>query len=398
MLSDAKIRAAKPPPSKTLKLSDSGGLQLWLQPTGSKLWNLAYRFEGRQKKLAIGPYPHVGLKAAREKRDEAKALLAAGVDPGQQKREAKANASRQDAANTFEAIAAELREKKRREGKAERTLVKFDWYMSLARDGLGARPVAEVTAPDILAVLRPIEARGRHETAEKLRGAIGQVLRYAIATARASNDPTTALRGALVTPTVTPRAAIIAPVKFGALLRAIDGFEGAPETRIALQLLALTFARPGELRLAEWSEFDLEAALWIVPATRMKMRREHRVPLASQALTLLRELREVWTGRSNLLFPGQRSAERPISENTINAALRRLGFSKDEMTGHGFRASASSMLNESGLWSADAIERQLAHVDNDSVRRAYHRAEYWDARVKMMRWWADRCDELRRMR
>jgi len=207
-------------------------------------------------------------------------------------------------------------------------------------------------------------------------------------------DPASALKGALTAPTVKHRAAIIEPKAFGGLLRAIETYEGAPETRAALELLALTFVRPGELRAAEWMEFELTAGVWSIPGEKMKMKRPHRVPLAPRAVAILRELQTV-TGHGKFLFPSVRSPVRCMSENTINAALRRLGFEKDEMTGHGFRSAASSMLNESGLWNADAIERQLAHVDNDSVRRAYARADFWDERVRMMTWWADRCDELR---
>jgi integrase len=267
--------------------------------------------------------------------------------------------------------------------------------MSFAFPALGSRPIAEISAREVLAVLKEVEARGTHETARKLRTAIGDVFRYAIATARAENDPTIALRGALVTPTVTPRAAIVAPKAFGGLLRAIEDYKGGLETRAALELLALTFVRPGELRAAEWVEFDLDGAVWQIPAGRMKMRTAHRVPLASRAVEVLKELQKS-TGQIRFLFPSVRSVARCMSENTLNAALRRMGFKNEDMTSHGFRASASSMLNESGLWNADAIERQLAHVDGDSVRRAYARAEFWDERVRMMTWWAERCDELRR--
>jgi len=246
-----------------------------------------------------------------------------------------------------------------------------------------------------LVVLKEVEARGIHETARKLRTAIGDVFRYAIATARAENDPTTALRGALVTPTVTPRAAIVTPNAFGGLLRAIEDYQGAPETRAALELLALTFVRPGELRAAEWVEFDFDAAVWEIPPGRMKMRKAHRVPLALRVLAILKEHRKL-TAQGRFLFPSVRSGARCMSENTLNAALRRMGFKNEDMTSHGFRASASSMLNESGLWNPDAIERQLAHIDGDSVRRAYARAEFWDERVKMMSWWSEKCDELRR--
>ena len=292
-------------------------------------------------------------------------------------------------------IAEELLDKKRRDRKAAATLRKFEWFMSFALPALGSRPIRDISARDVLTILKEVEARGIHETARKLRTAIGDVFRYAIATARAENDPTTALRGALVTPTVTPRAAIVAPMAFGGLLRAIEDYQGAIETKAALELLALTFVRPGELRAAQWVEFDLDAALWEIPAGRMKMRKAHRVPLAPRAVEVLKELRKS-TGQGRFLFPSVRSVARCMSENTLNAALRRMGFKNEDMTSHGFRASASSILNESGLWNADAIERQLAHVDGDSVRRAYARAEFWDERVQMMAWWADKCEALRR--
>jgi integrase len=297
-------------------------------------------------------------------------------------------------ANTFEALAGELLEKKRREGKAYRTVGKFEWLMTLVRPAIGARPIAEITALEVLTALRVVEARGRHETAKKLRGAIGEVFRFAIASGRAENDPTGALKGALTKPTVQHRAAITEPKAFGGLLRAMAGYNGAPETRAALELLALTFVRPGELRAAEWAEFDLDAGVWVIPAEKMKMRREHRVPLAPRAVVILRELQEI-TGAGKFPFPSVRSAARCMSENTINAALRRLGFTQDEMTGHGFRSAASTILNESGLWHADAIERQLAHVDADATRKAYARAEFWEERVRMMTWWAERCEEMR---
>jgi integrase len=392
-LNDAKIRAAKPGP-KIIKLSDGEGLQLWLMPDGKKYWRLAYRFGGKQKVLAIGVYDKVGLKQAREERTKAKAILEAGQDPSVAKKVEKVTKAIA-AANTFDAIAQELFEKKQREEKADKTLAKFEWFSRLARPILGHRPISEITAAEVLAVLQPIDQRGRHETAKKLRGFVGQVFRYAIATKRSENDPTGGLRGALTAPKVQHRAAITDEKGFGALLRALESYQGQPETRIALQLLALTFVRSGELRNASWEEFDLDKAVWSIPAGRMKMKRPHRVPLAPQVIALIEELRSISLGRGPLLFPGQRSAERPISENTFNAALRRLGYGKDEVTAHGFRATASSMLNESRLWSEDAIERQLAHLDKNEVRRAYARADYWDERVRMMAWWADRCDGMK---
>lgn len=391
-LTDIVIRKAKPGP-KTIKMSDGGGLQLWLEPDGAKRWRLAYRFGGKQKLLAVGVYPDVTLIEARASRDAARKLLADGVDPSSAKKAARQQQA-SDQTHTFDAIAREVIEKKRREGKAARTIVKFEWFMLLARPALGARPIAAITAPDVLAVLRPIETRGNVETAKKLRGAIGQIFRFAIATGRAESDPTGALKGALASPVVTHRAAITDPVAFGALLRAIEGYAGGPETKAALELLALTFVRPGELRSMEWTEVDLDAAIWTIPQGKMKMRRPHRVPLAPRAVTILRELHGV-TGGGKYVFPSVRTGARPMSENTVNAALRRLGFTKEQMCGHGFRAAASSMLNESGLFNPDAIERQLAHVDNDNVRRAYHRADYWDERVRMMTWWVEKCEDMK---
>ena len=392
-LTDVGVRAAKPA-ERLKKLSDGGGLQLWITPDGSKYWRMAYRHSGKQKMLAFGVYPAIGLREARAAREEAKKLLADGADPSLVKKLAKgAKASASE--NSFDAIAAELLAKKKREGRAPGTLDHWSWLLSLARPAIGARPIAEITAQEVLAALRVVEARGRHETVRKMRGAIGEVFRYAVAAGRAENDPTGALKGALTTATVQHRAAIIEPKAFGGLLRALAGYDGAPETRAALELLALTFVRPGELRAAEWTEFDLDAGVWAIPAEKMKMRRPHRVPLAARAVAILRELHAI-TGQGRFLFPSVRAATRCMSENTINAALRRLGYGKEEMCGHGFRSAASSMLNEFGLWNADAIERQLAHVDADFVRKAYARADFWDERVRVMAWWADRCDEMRR--
>ena len=393
MLTETAIKAAKPV-AKLNKLSDSGGLQLWITPEGGKYWCVAYRFDGKQKLLSLGTYPLFSLKDAREARDRAKKDLAAGRDPGQQK---KLNRLEAEAASThtFAVLTAELLAKKAAEGKAESTMGKLEWLTGLALPDLGPRPIASITAPEILAVLRQVEARGRLETAGRLRAVIGEVFRYAIATGRAEVDPTFALRGALIVPKEKHRAAIVEAVPFGALLRAIDTYEGTPEVVAALQLLALTFVRPGELRNANWAEFDLDAALWIIPAGRMKMQLPHRVPLAPQAIAILRRLHAL-TGRGALLFPSVRSAARCMSENTFNAALRRLGYGKDDMTGHGFRAAASSLLNESGKWNADAIEAQLAHVENNAIRRAYARADFWDERVRMMAAWANRLDAMRR--
>ncbi|MGO9945164.1 MAG: tyrosine-type recombinase/integrase [Rhodoblastus sp.] len=291
-------------------------------------------------------------------------------------------------------MSSDYQDKLKREGKAPATLDKLEWLLSLVLPKMGARPIGEITAAEVLSILKPVEKRGNLETAKRLRGTIGQVFRYAIATARAETDPTVALRGALVAPKAKHRAAITDPVKLGAFLRAVDAFDGQPETIAALKLLPLVFTRPGELRLAEWSEFDLEKAIWTIPAVRTKMRREHQVPLPRQALALLTNLKEV-TGGGRLAFPGIRSVERPISENTLNASMRRMGFKQDEVSAHGFRATASTLLNESGKFSADAIERALAHQDPDPVRRAYARGAFWTERIEMAQWWADHLDMLK---
>lgn len=391
-LTDAKVRSAKAD-ERPVKLSDGGGLHLLVSTSGGRMWRMSYRFGGKQKTLALGRYPSVSLADARNRRDAAKRTLAAGLDPGAQLRLQRVARS-VAAANTFDAIAAEYMEKLRREGRADATMTKVEWLVDFARPDLGRRPIAEISAAEVLVVLRKVEKRGRLETARRLRSTIGSVFRYAIATARADNDPTFALRGALVSPKVQPRAAITSPVPLGALLRAIDGFDGQPATHAALQLMPLLFPRPGELRAAEWREFDLNAAVWTIPAARAKMRREHRKPLPRQAVAILRELSAL-TGDHPLVFPSVRTWQRPISENTLNAALRRLGYAKDEATAHGFRATASTLLNESGLWAADAIERELGHVEADDIRRAYARGEYWEERTRMAQWWADHLDGLR---
>jgi len=391
MLNDTRVRTTKPC-QRPIKLSDSCGLYLLIAPHGSKLWRLAYRFRGKQKTLAIGAYPTFTLKAARDKREEAKRLLANGVDPSTQRRLQKQITL---TGNTFKAIGEEVLAKLEKEGRADVTLTKKRWLLDFAYAAFGHRPIAEITAPEVLSVLRRVEARGRYETARRLRSTCGTIFRYAIATGRAERDPSADLRGALTSPKVIHRAAIVDPVGIGALLRAIDGYDGLPMTKAALRLAPLVFVRPGELRHAEWLEFDLAAAEWRIPSEKMKMRRPHRVPLSRQALDILRELQPM-SGGGRFLFPSVRSTARPMSENTLNAALRRLGYGTDEMTTHGFRTIASTRLNEMSGWNPDAIERQLAHQEQDDVRRAYvHAAEYWPERVKMMQAWADYLDQLR---
>lgn len=393
-LTDTQIRKANTG-DRVVKLSDGGGLQLWLMPTGSKLWHLAYRDSlGKQKKLSLGAYPTITLADARRQRDAAKKLLASGVDPGQQKKQDKIRKALSDAA-TFEAVAEEYLAKKVREGMAESTQKRLRSQLRFVLPAFGKRPIAEITAPEVLVPLKKIEARGSFESANRTKELCGAVFRFGMANGCRSDDPTQALKGALTSHRVKHRAAIVEPLEFGALLRAVEGFDGQPTTKAALQLAALLFTRPGELRNAEWSEIDLRKAVWTIPAGRMKMRKEHHVPLCRQALAILEQLKAL-TGDGPLLFPGNRSYARPISENTLNAALRRLGYTKEQMTAHGFRATASTLLNESGKFSPDAIERALAHQDTNEIRRAYNHGAYWNERVTMAQWWGDHLDTLRK--
>ena len=391
-LTDATIRTAKPA-GKIRKLSDGGGLQLWITPDGAKRWRFAYRHAGKQRCISLGVYPDVGLRDARDARHEASLMVRQGADPSAARKEAKA-AARLRAANDFASLADEWLGKKQREGRSDATMTKLRWLVDFARPALGDSAIADIRPRHILPVLQTVEARGRHETAGRLRSTLGEIFRFAVATGRAEVDPTASLKGAIAAPVVTPRAAIIKPEPFGELLRAIRVYSGEPTTRLGLELLALTFVRPGELRFAEWTEFDVARAVWEIPGARMKMRRPHRVPLARQTLTALADLRAL-TGAGPLLLPGARGPREPISENTCNSALRRMGYERTVMTAHGFRAAASTMLNESGDWNADAIEAQLAHVERNDVRRAYQRADFWDERVRMMQAWADLLDAMR---
>lgn len=394
-LTDVQARTAKPR-AKSYKLADSGWLYLVIRPNGAKLWRMDYRFAGKTKTLSFGPYPLLSLKDARSKRDDAKRLLADGVDPSEARKEAKA-VYEATHVNTLATIGEEYIAKREADRVSPETARKLRWLLSLVAPLLGARPVTEITPAEALEALRTIEVRGKLETANRCRAFLGRVFRYAIATSRATSDPTAPLKGALASARTRHRAAITDPKALGEFLRAVDGYAGQPETLYALKLLPYLFCRPAELRKAAWAEFDLDGAVWAVPAARMKMRVEHRVPLAPQVVALLRELRPM-VRKGPLCFPSTRSAERPISENTLNAAMRRMGYSKDEVTAHGFRATASTLLNESNQFSPDAIERALAHQDANAVRRAYARGAYWEERVRMMTWWADYLDKLRSQR
>lgn len=390
-LTDKAIRAAKHA-DRPVRLFDGGGLYLELAPNGGKWWRLKYRFAGKEKRLSLGVYPHVALKQARERRDDAKRLLANGIDPSEQRKAAKATVTER-AANSFEAVAREwfaAFSPKWAKSHSSKILKRLEHNVF---PYIGGRPIAEITSRDMLGVLRKVEGRGAIETAHRTKQNCSQVFRYAVATGRADRDPTIELRGALAPARERHHPSITDPKAIGALLRAIDGYEGSLVTKCALRLAPLTFVRPGELRRAEWPEFNLQKAEWRIPAERMKMREQHIVPLSTQAVAVLKEL-EPLTGRGKYVFPGARTNGRSMSENTVNAALRRLGYSKDQMTGHGFRSMASTHLNEQG-WHRDAIERQLAHAERDDVRAAYNFAEHLPERRRMMQAWADYLDALK---
>jgi len=394
-LSDLTIRNAKPG-LKPIKLADGGGLHLLVTPAGGKHWRLKYRIDGKEKQLAIGPYPQISLSEARKRRDEARAQLTQGKDPSREKQRSKAR-SRVEAENTFKAIAQEFCAKRKRDGDkgwSQATATRSEYLLGLLYPSIGSTPISEIEPADLLAAIRKIEGKGNLESARRTLQLASMVFRYAVATARLGSDPARDLRGALTTPTVTHYGAITDPVRVGELLRAIDGYEGQGLTKLAMQVAPHVFVRPGELRHAEWSEFDLDAALWVIPAEKMKMRKPHHVPLSTQVIALLREVHQA-TGPAGYVFPSIRTRARPMSENTLNAALRRLGYASDEMTAHGFRAMASTLLNESGKWHPDAIERALAHGDSDKVRAAYHRGAHWKERVEMAQWWSDYLDQLR---
>lgn len=386
------VTSAKPR-EREYKLTGGAGLYILVKPNGRKLWRLNYAYRGKQRTLSFGAWPDVGLADARNRRDEARKLIAAGLDPSHEAKLAKAGAMLSEE-NSFKLIAEEWLVKQARVGMAEITLSKARWLLAKAYPRLGNRPIAKITAQEVLAVLRSIEATGRYESARRMRSVSSRIFRYAIANTRAEHDPARDLRGALIVPKVRHLAAITTEKGAGDLMRAIEGYGGHTITLYALRLSAHLFVRPGELRHAEWSEFDVARAVWAIPAEKMKMRRSHRVPLSRQVIGLFEELFEL-TGTGRYCFPSFRSPRRPMSENTVNAALRVLGFSQDEMTAHGFRAMAATLLNESGAFNPDAIERQLAHMENNGVRRAYTRGEYWDERVRMMQYWSDHLDHLR---
>ncbi|WP_417473287.1 tyrosine-type recombinase/integrase [Luteimonas mephitis] len=399
-LTDTVLRRAKSGVTP-IKMADGGGLYLLLKPNGGKWWRWDYRrpVSAKRNTLSLGIYPEVGLALARQRRGEARKLLAQGVDPGEHRKAEKA-AGEERAGNSFEVIAREWLGK---QAWVPGYLTKvIAWMENDVFPHIGARPIAELTAPEFLKVARRIEERGAIESAHRILQNCGAVMRYAIATGRAGRNPVTDLKGAITQPQKRHFAAIVEPKQIGALLRAIDGYAGTPEVRAALRLAPLVFVRPGELRQAQWVEFDLDATdaagqsapVWNIPASRMKMREPHLVPLAPQAVAILRELRPL-TGRGQYVFPSGRSPKRPMSNNAVNAALRRMGFDSDTMTGHGFRAMARTILDEVLGFRPDYIEHQLAHAVRDPNGRAYNRTAHLAERRKMMARWADYLDRLK---
>lgn len=391
-LSALAVAKAKPL-DRPVKLVDGQGLYLLIKPTGRRYWRFDYRFDGKRRTLSLGSYPEISLAAARIARETVRTQIAERLDPMATRR-AEDFAAKTLRGATFRLVAEEWLTKREREGLAEVTLAKARWLLEIAYPLLGSRPIADIKSLELLTALRLLENRGCYESARRLRSICGRIFRYAIATARAEHDIAANLRDALIVPQVKHLAAITEEHDVGPLLRAIEGYQGHASTVFALRLAPHVFVRPGELRQAEWVEFNLERAVWSIPGKRMKMRRPHRVPLSRQALAILAEAKAI-SGHRALVFPGFQSWRRPLCENALNGALRRLGYSSEEMTSHGFRAMASTLLNEMGHWHPDAIERQLAHADGDTVRRAYARGEFWEERVRMMQAWSDYLDQLR---
>ena len=391
-LTDAMIRRTKPE-QKPLRLADGEGLFLLVQPDGSKLWRFDYRIAGTRKTISFGNYRDVTLMMARERRREARDQVAKGIDPSAIRRRTAARA-KIGVGQTFEAVAREWIDAQAARFSAA-TTDKLTWICeSFLFPAIGRMPIDTIEPTDILTALRTIEAKRRHDTAHRARTLCSQVFRYAISTGRAARDQSADLRGALLPIVRAHHAALTDPKAIGAMLRAIDGFDGSVVVHCALQLLPLTFVRPGELRMATWSEIDLKARLWRIPAARMKMRAEHLVPLSKQALDVLKAVHRV-TGRGRYVFPSFRGNGLPMSENALNAALRRMGYAKDEATAHGWRATARTLLDEVLRFPPEVIEAQLAHAPRGALGDTYNRALRIEDRRLMMDAWAGYLDKLK---
>lgn len=386
-LTDTQVRNLKAT-NREVKIFDGNGLFLVATPSGGKLWRMKYRIDGKEKLLSFGPYPHVSLALARQKRDEAKKLLAQGIDPREAEKEDEIQSI------TFQELAEEwlIREESDWTPKHKETVeARLKAYIF---PHIGKRPIAKITAPEALSVLKKIEAKGIIETSHRVKQICGQVFRFGVGRGVCEHDVTAGLKGQLTKkPRVKHMAAITDRKDAAGLLRAIDDYSGSLIVKCALRLAPLLFVRPGELRHMEWAEIDFEADLWTIPAEKMKMRKTHSVPLAPQSLAILEQIRP-HTGEGKYVFPSARTKKRPISDMAINAALRRMGFNKEEMTGHGFRSMASSLLHEAG-WDSNLIELQLAHRDTNTVRAIYNRAERLEERRKLMDSWADMIDGIK---
>ena len=389
-LTNIEITKAKPL-DKAYKLSDSGGLYLLVNTTGSKSWRLKYRFLGKEKVLSLGQYPHVSLLEAREARDSAKKLLARGLDPNDVKQK-QVYEAKKEAANTFESVALEWHEKHKVKWVEKNAARNLSMLKRHVFPFIGSTPIAKVKASDLLSAIQKIEARGNSETAHRALQVCGQIFRFAIATDRATADLSLVLKGALSPVVVKHHASITDPKEIGQFLRDIHDYDGAYLTQQALKLAPLVFVRPGELRHAEWSEIDFKKAEWRISAEKMKMKSAHIVPLSKQAIAILNDIYN-HTGHLQYVFTSVTSIKRPMSENTVNMAIRRIGYDNTQMTGHGFRSMASTILHEQG-WLHDAIERQLAHSDRNKVSAAYNYAEHLPLRKQMMQHWADYLDGL----
>ena len=391
-LSDTTIKNAQPR-AKAYKLYDSDGLFLSVTAAGGKFWRFKFKFGGKEQLLSLGKYPDIGLKKARELRGKARETVADGKNPSTEKQRAAVAASI-SAGNTFKAVAQEYIDKSAREGLAQVTIRKSQWFISLMTPSLGSRPIADIEPFELLAAIKKIEAKGNLHTAKRALELSNRVFRYAIATARARTNPAQDLRGALVAGKTHHHAAILDKANLSKLLKAIDQYSGQAVTLWALKISPHVFLRPGELRQAKWEDIDFEQAVWRVPLEIQKMRREdHHVPISRQVNEMLVELK-LLTGQGEYLFPATTTPKRPMSENTVNQASRRMGFSDKEMTAHGFRSTASTMLNESGKWQVDAVEKSLSHKIH-GTRGDYNRGAYWEERVAMAQWWSDHLDLVR---
>jgi len=389
-LTDTAIRGAKPE-GKDYRLSDDKGLYLLVKQVG-KYFRLDYRIAGTRKTLALGVYPEVSLKEAREKRDEARRLVRDGIDPSAVKKSKKLQLVAEKS-NTFKAVAIEWYEKMKSKWSADHADRKWHYLEKDAFPTFAETPLKDISAREILQLLEKIQCRGAIDVAHRVKGICGEVFRHGVYTGRCDRDPTQDIKGVLIPKRNKHMATITDPKKVGELLRAIDGYQGDYTTQLALKLAPYVMLRPGEIRHAEWSEVDFDRKQWKIPADKMKMNRPHIIPLSQQVVEILKTIEPI-TGQDKYIFPSLRSKDRPMSENTLNAALRRLGFVKEEMTSHGFRGMASTLLHEHSFKS-DVIEAQLAHAERNKVKAAYNHAEYLAERTDMMTWWADYLDGLR---